>query len=213
MTEERTERKRESQDNRESDRRDFGDRERRWNDSSAAVVLRETNLEKVDEKRRRHADEQMLEIEERGEKERGLDVAPLEDAREGEQKNAEKKAVVLEMNVIDEKEAEVGEQQEGDDHLSVLQSRNAIRRGGGGRVRAGAGQQLHESRLRPLFTRIDEKKISCDDRKALKNDGSVGGVVEVFDNNHSRIHQDRHLGKKKLEVSEERRIVQCPFRC
>ena len=123
----------------EGDGYQFDDGERRWNDSSFRVVLREADLEEIDEKRWRHADEQMLEVEQRSEEKRRFDVAPLKDARESEQQNAEEKAVVLEMHVIDEEEAKIGEEQEDDDHLRVLERGNAFESRGRGSVSAGAG--------------------------------------------------------------------------
>lgn len=47
----------------------------------------------------------------------------------------------------------------------------------------------------------------------MKDDGGTGGVIEVFHDNHSWVHQGRQLRQEKLEIREERRIVQGPFRC
>ena len=89
--------------------------------------MREADFEKIDEKRRSDVEEDMLQVEQRGEEKRGFDVTTLKDARDGEYQNAEEEAVVLEVNVIDEEKAKVGEQTKDDDHLRVLDRCHAIR--------------------------------------------------------------------------------------
>ena len=55
MAIERAEGERERDDDGKSDGEEFDERERSLNDSSARIVLREADLEKIDEKGRRHA--------------------------------------------------------------------------------------------------------------------------------------------------------------
>ena len=111
--------------------------------------MREADFEEIDKEGRRHVDKDMFEVEERSEEEGCFHVAPLKDARDGEEEEAKEKSIVLKMNVIDEKEAEIGEEAKDDDHLIALDGGNAIGNGGRG-VAAKTGQQLRKSRLKGL---------------------------------------------------------------
>ena len=130
MLQERPKGESEGEDDRKPDGDEFAEGKGREDDAPARIVLREANLEKIDEERRRHVDEDVFEVEQGGEEEGGFDVTALKDARDGEQEETEEEAVVLKMNVIDEKEAEIGEKAKDDDHLSVLHGGDALENGG-----------------------------------------------------------------------------------
>ena len=92
-------------------------------------------------------------------------MTALKDARDGEQEETEEEAVVLKMNVIDEKEAKIGEKAKDDDHLSVLHGGNALENGGRGGIAAGTGEQLRETRLEGeggIYGREREREVERD---------------------------------------------------
>jgi hypothetical protein len=60
---------------------------------------------------------------------------------------------------------------------------------------------------------INEEQLRHNDGGPLKIHGLPGIVVKVIEFQHGRLNQLCYMGENPLEVGEERRIVECPFRC
>jgi len=132
-------------------------------------------------------------------------------ARENERKDEEtvEEAVVLEVDVVNDQQAGGEEDGEGGGAGGTL---------GGGRggvdvavdITSAVASWWEGASLQ--IQRVDQDELGEDDGGALEVDGAPAVIFEVVHLEHLGVDEARELRQEPLEVGEEGRVVQGPFR-